>query len=194
MEMNAELSKIVKVIEELEGRLATLRKLVDPEGLAPPSSASKRGRKKRVRDPDAPKREPNAWIKFTQRVRAVLKENGEEIKMAKHFMKFKKAVQEEDGGVDFTDEQILEMRRGWEPPAEDEAPAPAPTTETPSAEKKRGRKPMTEEQKAAARASRETLRESSASSATTVPDIEDVPMAAGTPAKKKIAAKKPSFK
>ena len=123
--------------------------------------------------------------------------------MAKHFMKFAKAVQEE-GGVDFTDAQILEMRRDWEPPpaaAEEDAvtsssdETPAPTTEAASAEKKRGRKPMTEEQKAAARASRETLRESSAP---TVPDIEDVPMAAASfanePAKKKIAAKKPSFK
>lgn len=155
-----EMSKIVKVIEDLESRLAALRRLVDPEGLSPAPTAGKRGRKKR--DPDAPKREPNNWIKFTQRVRGVLKDNDAEIKMAKHFMKFAKHVQANPEGVDITDEEILKSRKSWAPPADGEGSSEEETGASSSAEAggaaepaKRGRKPMTDEEKAAAKATRE---------------------------------------
>lgn len=164
--VSLEMSAVLKVIQDLESRLAALRRLVDPEGLAPAPAAGKKQRRKK--DPDAPKREPNAWIKFTQHVRTVLKEGDAEIKMAKHFMKFAKHVQAEAGG-EATAEQILAMRRGWEPPAagEESGDSSASSAEesVSGAEKapaKRGRKPMTDEQKAAAKAARD---EASAASA-----------------------------
>lgn len=165
--VSLEMSAVLKVIQDLESRLAALRRLVDPEGLSPAPAAGKKQRRKK--DPDAPKREPNAWIKFTQHVRTVLKEGDAEIKMAKHFMKFAKHVQAEAGG-EATAEQILAVRRGWEPPAagEENGDSSASSAEesVSGAEKapaaKRGRKPMTDEQKAAAKAARD---EASAASA-----------------------------
>lgn len=188
MAATMELSKILKVVEDLEARLASLRKLVDPDGTHAPPEKRKR-RQKKEKDPNAPKREPNAWIKFTQRVRTVLKENGEEIKMAKHFMKFAKEVQPAEG-EEISDEAILERRRGWEPPAagsESEAEVAEATDASgaaPTEEKKRGRKPMTEEQKAEAKAKREA-----AAAAATESAASESEAAAGAP-KKKIVAKK----
>lgn len=186
MAATMELSKIVKVIEDLEARLTSLRKLVDPDGTHTPPEKRKR-RQKKEKDPNAPKREPNAWIKFTQRVRTVLKENGEEIKMAKHFMKFAKEVQPAEG-EEISDAVILERRRGWEPPAagsESEAEvAEATDASAPVEEKKRGRKPMTDEQKAEAKAKREAA---AAAEGATASESE---AASGGVAKKKIVAKK----
>ncbi len=181
--VSLEMSAVLKVIQDLESRLAALRRLVDPEGLSPaPASAKKQRRKK---DPDAPKREPNAWIKFTQHVRTVLKEGDAEIKMAKHFMKFAKHVQTELG-AEATAAQILETRKTWEPPAagEESGDSSASSAEeggaASGAAAKRGRKPMTDEQKAAAKEAREEAKKKEALSA-----AEE-----SAAAKKKVVAKK----
>ena len=183
MAATMELSKILKVVEDLEARLASLRKLVDPDGTHAPAEKVKR-RQKKEKDPNAPKREPNTWIKFTQRVRTVLKENGEEIKMAKHFMKFAKEVQPAEG-EEISDAAILEKRRGWEPPvagSESEAEATDASGGL-AGEKKRGRKPMTEEQKAEAKAKRDAAVTAEATAAASESE------AVGA-IKKKIVAKK----
>lgn len=114
-----EISSILAAVSELETRLAALRHMLEPT--AESASGGKRGRpakkQRKPRDPDAPKREPNDWIKFTVRVRTLLAEREQKFKMAKHTLAFAKYLRTLKGEV--TDEVILTQRATWQPPADD---------------------------------------------------------------------------
>jgi hypothetical protein len=203
--MSTDMKTIIAAVAELESRLSALKSLVGggAGGGAPAVATTKKPRK--ARDPDAPKREPNAWIKFSMRVRALLKENEQEFELAKHMMSFTKHLKD-TVGMDVDDAGILAARASWEPLSDEDvekhreamrelgkkvieeggtaeqvdaaikayaeehlgaralpgASAAAAVEDGASAasggsgeKKKPGRKPMTEEQKAAAKAERE---------------------------------------
>ena len=72
-----------KMIAILKAEMAALKARVElleetrPEAVEEPVKKTKAAKKapKKERDPDAPKKEPNSWIKFTTRVNEVLNEN-----------------------------------------------------------------------------------------------------------------------
>ena len=167
---DAEMKKLIDTVLAMRKQMASLEaQLATLTGVELPP-AGKRGRKARKpRDPDAPKREPNEWIRFTQRVRELLKENDLGFKMAKHGMAFAKSLKAAFPEYGCDDKQILAARKKWPPPVSsgEESAADATDAElTTAAEesatddgpKKRGRKPMSAEQKAEAKAAREAAK------------------------------------
>jgi hypothetical protein len=165
------LEAVMAQMKLLEAQVAALRGTLGGEAAAP--AKKKRGPKPRA--PDAPKREPNDWIKFTQRLREALEAGDSKFKMAKHTMAFAKHVKN-SVGMEATAEQILAARGSWEPPAAEvagsvgtdelreelraagkaaiESGADIDAALQEVVEKRRGRPAMTAEQKAAAKAER----------------------------------------
>ena len=138
------------------------------------AGAKKAKKEKKVKDPLAPKKDPNAWVSFTQHVRKVLLAAGCELKgfegqqycsvlKAKLPLleKNEKGKQEPDYSA-VADEDIVSGFKSWTPPEQSKAavakaskppsaevsPVPAAPA-APSAEKKE-RKPQSAETKAAA--------------------------------------------
>lgn len=70
-----------KMIAILKAEMAALKARVElleetrPEAVEEPVKKAPKKAPKKERDPDAPKKEPNSWIKFTTRVNEVLNEN-----------------------------------------------------------------------------------------------------------------------
>jgi len=141
------------------------------------AGAKKAKKDKKVKDPLAPKKDPNAWVSFTQHVRKVLLAAGCELKGFEgqqycSVLKAKlplldaneKGKQEPDYSA-VTDENIVSGFKSWTPPEQSKAavakaskppsaeispvPAAPAAPAVPSAEKKT-RKPQSEETKAAA--------------------------------------------
>jgi len=141
------------------------------------AGAKKAKKEKKVKDPLAPKKDPNAWVSFTQHVRKVLLAAGCELKGFEgqqycSVLKAKlplldaneKGKQEPDYSA-VTDENIVSGFKSWTPPEQSKAavakaskppsaeispvPAAPAAPAVPSAEKKT-RKPQSEETKAAA--------------------------------------------
>lgn len=165
----ANLTSVLETIKDMEVRLAALRELVGGAAV----SGGKKRRVKRERDPNAPKREANVWIKFTQVVDRTLKEGGVAFKRVADSKKFAKHLKSKRTYEEWDAASILEERKGWESWATveeqivTEAPAEVPAApDASSEEKKRGRKPMTEEQKAAAKAAREAKKAAEAANPT----------------------------
>ena len=77
--MAATQSTMLEAIASMEKELARMKAALGVEGVSLPSKPKKA---KKERDPDAPKREPNVWIRFTQRVDAALKAAAEAAKAA----------------------------------------------------------------------------------------------------------------
>ena len=158
--VSIDLTSVLETIRDMETRLAALRELVGGAAAISGGEASKRGRKrkeKKERDPNAPKREANVWIKFTQLVDTTLKEGGLAFKRVADSKKFAKYLKDKREYEKWDATSILQARKGWESSTNVEegiasegavaTAAPAPAEVAPS-EKKRGRKPMTDEQKA----------------------------------------------
>jgi hypothetical protein len=172
----ANLTSVLETIKDMEVRLAALRELVGGAAV----SGGKKRRVKRERDPNAPKREANVWIKFTQVVDRALKEGGVAFKRVADSKKFAKHLKSKRTYEEWDAASILEERKSWESwttveeqiaPAAAEAPVAAEAAATAtegitSEEKKRGRKPMTEEQKAAAKLAREAKKAAEAANPT----------------------------
>ena len=152
--MNAE---IKKELAELKAAVAELKTML---------SKPKAGKAKKAVDPDAPKKEPNVWIKFTQRVGALLKAEHPDEKgpatIGKQFCSFLKEKKAYDL---WEDAEILEAYAGWERPEvskmelagktkKGSKPSSSATSvaeeETASTAEKKPRKPQSEETKAAA--------------------------------------------
>ena len=155
------------------------------------SSGKKAKKEKKVKDPNAPKKEPNAWVNFTQHVRSVLLAGGCELKgfVGQQYCsvlkaklplleKNEKGKQEPDYDA-ISDEDILSGFKSWTPPEQSKAAAakssksssavpspvaPAPTPAAPTTEKK-ARKPQSEETKAAAAAKRAATKAAKAAAA-----------------------------
>jgi hypothetical protein len=155
-----DLCAVVEEIKQLEMRVVALRQLMSgvPGGAVATAAVAEapkrgRGRPKKERDPNKPKREANVWIKFTQRVDAALKEAGLGFKRVAESKKFAKTLKDA-GGYECTVETILKARAEWkgdeaaegaatDVPALATAAAVAVEAAAPAAEgeKKRGRKP-----------------------------------------------------
>lgn len=184
MSTNTELKTVLETIAAMEAQLVGLRKQLGDAG------GGKAKKERKPRDPDAPKREPNEWIKFTLRVDAALKAAEQGFKRVAEGKQFAAHLKSQKAYAEWTDEEILAQRATWTPPVK-AVPEPESGGESESeelraelrevgkaalaagedvdaalaaaaakklgadGEKKRGRKPMTAEEKAAAKAARE---------------------------------------
>jgi hypothetical protein len=114
-----------KMIAVLKSEMATLRARVEmleeqrSEMPAPAAQANKEKKEKKPkkeRDPNAPKREPNVWIKFTTRVNEILKENEMSMPGAEQ-KQFSSSLKEKNADYDsWTLESILAERQSWVKP------------------------------------------------------------------------------
>jgi hypothetical protein len=177
----------------------------------PSSSAPTKGKRaKKVKDPNAPKKEPNDWIKFTSRVRSVLATemaDGKKV-LPKAVTQVASALKEASLMPSATDAQIKAAYADWvaNPPAVSKmeaegkskkskkseasdasstasevsaanpSSAAAATSEAAPAEKKRGRKPMSEEAKKAAAEKRAATK--AAKKGNAAPSVTSAPPAA----------------
>jgi len=78
-------------------------------------STPKKKKAKKVRDPDAPKKAPNAWIVFTMRVDALLKEHGVAGKAVEN-KQFASALKTKKPYDEWADEEILTEKASWTKP------------------------------------------------------------------------------
>jgi hypothetical protein len=195
--MNAE---IKKELAELKAAVAELKVM-----LSKPKAA---GKAKKAVDPDAPKKEPNVWIKFTQRVGALIKAEHPDEKgpatIGKQFCSFLKEKKAYDL---WEDAEILEAYAGWERPEvskmelagktkKGSKPSSSATSEASSvAEEEEGakkpRKPQSEETKAAAAVKRAATKAKKAAEAAeeAVEEAEEAVEEAPKPAPKAKEAK-----
>ena len=171
------------VAEAIRDALAGKLDLSAVASAASSTPAAKAKRAKKERDPDAPKKEPNDWIKFTSRVREVLTAAATDGKKLhpKAVTQTASALKAADLMGTATDAQIQAAYADWlaNPPAVSKQEAEgkskrskagsdasstassssagdaAPVAEVAAPKKKGGRKPMTDEQKAAAKVKRD---------------------------------------
>jgi len=164
MSSSIDTTAMLAAIAQIEQTIAQMKATLGGEAV--PSTPAKKTRTKK--DPDAPKKEPNEWIKFTQRVSVALKEGGVEVGAATLSKQFASSLKTENADYSsWTDDAIVTAWKSWTPPTEskmskrksssagetsaDEAPA---ATESAAEEGKPKRKPMSDEAKAAAAAKR----------------------------------------
>jgi len=142
-------SAVLSTIATLKKQLAALEQSLGAE--TPVKAKTKK-------DPDAPKKEPNVWIKFTQRVGTLIKTAHPGAKgpatIGKQFCSF---LKEQKAYDEWTDEEILDAYEGWERPevskmeqAKSSKTSQASEEESESKSEKKPRKPQSEETKAAA--------------------------------------------
>jgi len=182
------------------------------------AGAKKAKKEKKVKDPLAPKKDPNAWVSFTQHVRSVLLAAGCELKgfVGQQYCSVLKAKlplldanekgkQEPDYSA-VADEDIVSGFKSWTPPEQSKAavakaskppsaevsPVPAAPA-APSAEKK-ARKPQSEETKAAAALKRAATKAAKAAAGgeAVVPPKPTGPKPATAAAPKPVAAAPPA--
>ena len=185
------------------------------------AGAKKAKKEKKVKDPLAPKKDPNAWVSFTQHVRSVLLAAGCELKgfVGQQYCSVLKAKlplldanekgkQEPDYSA-IADEDIVSGFKSWTPPEQSKAavakaskppsaevspvavPVPAAPA-APSAEKK-VRKPQSEETKAAAALKRAATKAAKAAGGeAVVPPKPTGPKPASAAAPKPVAAAPPA--
>ena len=184
------------------------------------ASGKKAKKEKKVKDPNAPKKEPNAWVNFTQHVRSVLLAAGCELKgfVGQQYCSVLKAKlplldanekgkQEPDYSA-IADEDIVSGFKSWTPPEQSKAAvaksskppsaeaspvAPAPTPAAPEVKEKKARKPQSEETKAAAAAKRAATKAAKAAGGeAVVPPKPSGPKPASAAVPKPVAAAAPS--
>ena len=114
--------------------LPALLAMAAKSGVKIDAAVSKKVKKaKKERDPNAPKKEPNSWIKFTQHVREVLLAGGCELKgfIGQQYckdVKGKLPTVEENGKQvpdydSISDEDLLSGFKSWTPPEQSAAAA-----------------------------------------------------------------------
>jgi len=185
-------SAILTTIASLEKQLSALKVSLGEGG-------------KKAKDPDAPKKEANVWIKFTQRVGPLIKEQLAAKKapatIGKQFCSFLKEQKAYDL---WEDEEILAEFETWEAPEVSKMEAAGKTkkkspsaseaeAESDSKSEKKARKPQSEETKAKAALKRAATKAAKAAAAVAVDedpvDEEDpMPLSAYTPVPAAIAA------
>lgn len=97
-----EVRDALTMIADLEKRLGELKAML---------SSAKKGKK--VRDPNTPKRAPNAWIRFTLRVEKTLKEAEKGFGRVAESKKFCSLLKAKGEYESWTDEGILAERELW---------------------------------------------------------------------------------
>ena len=184
------------------------------------AGAKKAKKEKKVKDPLAPKKDPNAWVSFTQHVRSVLLAAGCELKgfVGQQYCSVLKAKlplldanekgkQEPDYSA-IADEDIVSGFKSWTPPEQSKA-AVAKASKPPSAEvspvpaapaapavpstEKKTRKPQSEETKAGAALKRAATKAAKAAGGeAVVPPKPTGPKPASAAAPKPVAAAPPA--
>jgi hypothetical protein len=136
-------------IANMKRELALLEAALGLEGTKP----AKATKTKKEKDPDAPKKEANPWIKFSNRVGDVLKAADIKAGAATVPKQFASALKEQNGDYDsWTEETILAAWKTWTKPEQSKqaiAKAASGDEASVSSEKK-ARKPLSEEAKKAA--------------------------------------------
>jgi hypothetical protein len=186
------------------------------------ASGKKAKKEKKLKDPNAPKKEPNAWVNFTQHVRSVLLAAGCELKgfVGQQYCSVLKAKlplldanekgkQEPDYSA-VSDEEIVSGFKSWTPPEQSKAaversskppsaevsPVAVSVPVAPAAAEKKPRKPQSEETKAAAAAKRAATKAAKAAAgsetATVVPPKPTGPKPATAAVPKPVAAAPPA--
>lgn len=137
----------------------------------PVTDGKKMKKAKKEKDPNAPKKEPNDWIKFTTKVREVLKaaniKAGVEVTQFCGMLKNKNADY-----ASWTPEAILTEHSGWTRPevskqalaSKSAEPSPASATDA-----KKARKPQSEETKKAAAEKRAATKAAKAAASAPLP-------------------------
>ena len=183
------------------------------------ASGKKAKKEKKLKDPNAPKKEPNAWVNFTQHVRSVLLAAGCELKgfVGQQYCSVlkaklplldanKKGKQEPDYSA-VSDEDIVSGFKSWTPPEQSKAaversskppsaevsPVAVSVPVAPAAAEKKARKPQSEETKAAAAAKRAATKAAKAAGGVAVvPPKPTGPKPASAAVPKPVAAAAPS--
>jgi hypothetical protein len=186
------------------------------------ASGKKAKKEKKLKDPNAPKKEPNAWVNFTQHVRSVLLAAGCELKgfVGQQYCSVLKAKlplldanekgkQEPDYSA-VSDEEIVSGFKSWTPPEQSKAaversskpssaevsPVAVSVPVAPAAAEKKARKPQSEETKAAAAAKRAATKAAKAAAgsetATVVPPKPTGPKPATAAVPKPVAVAPPA--
>jgi hypothetical protein len=139
----------VSIIANIKRELARLEAALGVESVKPAKSA----KAKKEKDPDAPKKEANPWIKFSNRVGDVLKAADIKAGAATVPKQFASSLKEQNGDYDsWTEEAILTAWKTWTKPEQSKqaiAKAASGDEASVSSEKK-ARKPLSEEAKKAA--------------------------------------------
>ena len=106
----AKSSNMLATVLKLEKELAKMKIALGVEGVKTPKKARK------AKDPSAPKKEPNVWIKFTQRVGLLLKTTDHKgpATIGKQFASHLKDIKAYD---EWTDAEILHDFSSWTAPA-----------------------------------------------------------------------------
>lgn len=155
--------------------LPALLAMAAKSGVKIDAAVSKKVKKaKKERDPNAPKKEPNSWIKFTQHVREVLLAGGCELKgfIGQQYckdVKGKLPTVEENGKQvpdydSISDEDLLSGFKSWTPPEQSAAAAAraskasseagSDSEEAPEAPAEKPKRKWSDEAKAAAKEKR----------------------------------------
>jgi hypothetical protein len=192
---------LLRTIANLQTELASLQSALGVEGVS--FAPAKGSKAKKMKDPNAEPKEPNVWIKFTQRVGALIKESHPDNKapatIGKQFCSYLKEQKPYDQWVD---SEILEAFTSWAPPEQSKMEIAGKTKKTESssasesgsvsdASERKKRAPLSDEAKAARREKMEQKK-----AATSAPADEEKPAVAVAPVKasfKPKAVSKPSY-
>jgi hypothetical protein len=114
-------NSMLATVLKLEKELAKMKIALGVEGVKTPKKARK------AKDPSAPKKEPNVWIKFTQRVGLLLKTTDHKgpATIGKQFASHLKDIKAYD---EWTDAEILHHFSSWTAPAKGTSAAAADTS------------------------------------------------------------------
>ena len=150
-----------------------------------PSSSKKVKKEKKEKDPNAPKKEPNEWIVFTQKVREALKTAG--IKAGVEVTQFCGMLKSKNADYSsWSSDAILVEHSGWKRPevskqalAKSAEVSPASATDAPA---KKARKPQSEETKKAAAEKRAATKAAKSAASAPLPASPAPKAKAPTPA------------
>jgi len=168
---------------------------------------------RKVKDPSAPKKEPNEFALFNKRINALLKENSVQSKASEN-MQFASYLKNQKSMAEWTDEDILLEREGWSKPEiskqESEGKnkrknsvASVEVTETvsaPVAVEEKPKRIISDEHKAKMKAGREAAKakkdaeKAALTAAVPAPVPAPAPVAATAPVPVKPASAKPTVK
>jgi len=131
----------LKIAMEFDSMASELEKEPVEKKKAAKKAAAPEGQEK-------PKREPNAWIRFTQRLDALFK--SQEMKVGGRVCLLFASHLKKESGLELTDEAILQLFQAWTPPPKAPKASESESESIGEAKPKKERKPQSEETKAAA--------------------------------------------
>ena len=165
---------LLRTIASIQTELASLQSALGVEGVS--FAPAKGAKAKKVKDPNAEPKEPNVWIKFTQRVGNLVKEahpdNKAPATIGKQFCSYLKEQKSYD---QWEDSEILEAFNSWAPPEQSKMEITGKTKKIESSSasesgsvtsERKKRTPLSEEAKAARR---EKMQQKKASTAEETP-------------------------